>query len=140
MNVDYSVYISNRAREEETYANVFDVIVSHGDWPALQWSRSKTPGDHAIVTFEQTEYVAEYIADKLIDMLDGCEKTFVGIKADNCPEYPVVFWGILMAGYKPFLLDCRHNVQLTEFFLKQTKAVALITKQPCLRPWIKSVP
>ena len=112
---------------EHTYRNLFDVFVCHGQVPALQWSKSKTPGDHAVVTFEDLEYVSEYVADRILERTEGLEKGFIALKVDNCPEWIPTYWGILMAGFKPFLLDARHPLSLTEFFIKQTNAAALIT-------------
>lgn len=125
--IDYSMKCIEEMRQEHSYRHLFEIFTGHGDCPALQWSASKTPGDHAIVTFEQMEYVTEYIADRLTEKLESAEKGFIALKADNCPEWIPIYWGILMAGYKPFLVDYRHSPELTEFFLTQTHSVAMIT-------------
>ena len=114
-----------KMKEELSYRNLFNIFLEHGSRTSLEF---KTDGEIKEIAFNETEFPVKYAADNLIEMLNSCEKGFVGLKVDNCPEWPIIFWGILMAGFKPFLIDYRHNEQLTEFLLKQTAAVALISE------------
>ena len=47
-------------------------------------------------------------AKKLSSILKGKAKdSVVGLKIKNCPEWPHLFWAILMNGYRPLLIDAR---------------------------------
>ena len=51
----------------------------------------------------------------------------IGLKVANCPRWCEIFWAILMAGYKPLLIDAKASKEGTANLLKQTNAIALIT-------------
>lgn len=53
--------------------------------------------------------------------------SFVALQMDNSPYYYVAFWALLMAGYKPVLLDVNAPPALLEHILKQTGATAMVT-------------
>lgn len=113
-----------KMKAELSYCNVFEIFLDHGDHVAMEY---KLDGEVKEITFAETEHPVRYVADQLTKRLEGCGKGFVALKLDNCPEWPILFWGIMMAGFKPFLVDYRHNEQLTQFFLKQVAAVAMLS-------------
>lgn len=51
----------------------------------------------------------------------------VGLKLKNCPDWPRLFWGILMNGYIPFLIDAKLPKENTINLLKESGAKAIIT-------------
>jgi acyl carrier protein len=51
---------------------------------------------------------------------------FVALKLKNCYEWGVLFWAILMAGYKPVLIDAKASRERTEYLLEQSGAAAII--------------
>lgn len=53
----------------------------------------------------------------------GC---FIGFKLKNCHEWGVLFWALLMAGYKPVLIDAKATQERTEYLLSQAGAFALV--------------
>lgn len=56
-------------------------------------------------------------------------KSVVGLKVKNCPEWPLLFWGVLMCGFIPFLIDAKLPKDNTENLLKQSGAAAIITDE-----------
>lgn len=56
-------------------------------------------------------------------------KSIVGLKVKNCPEWPLLFWGLLMCGYIPFLIDAKLAKENTENLLKQSGAAAIISDE-----------
>ncbi|MEI6102009.1 MAG: AMP-binding protein, partial [Eubacteriales bacterium] len=52
---------------------------------------------------------------------------FVGIQLKNCHEWGVIFWAVLMAGFKPVLIDCKASGERTEYLLGQAGAAAVIS-------------
>lgn len=124
--IDYCLQCLDKMEKELSYVNIFDIYCNHGDKPSIQYTLDK---EIKIITYAQFENVVTHIANKLIDKLGDSSKGFVAIKVDNAPEWPGLFWGVLMAGYKPFLIDFRHGAELTQFFIDQAKAVAMITTE-----------
>lgn len=124
--IDYCLQCLDKMEKELSYVNIFDIYCNHGDKPSIQYTLDK---EIKIITYARFENVVTHIADKLIEKLGDSSKGFIAIKVDNAPEWPGLFWGVLMAGYKPFLIDFRHGPELTQFFIDQGKAVALITTE-----------
>ena len=46
------------------------------------------------------------------------ENQFIGLAADNGPEWIILFWAILMSGNKPYLINLRFPVPFTSSILK----------------------
>lgn len=71
-----------------------------------------------------TNMYATGIARKLKDFEEG---NVVVLKHANSPVWPELFWAILMAGFKPLLVDARTSKEGTENLIKQAKAVGIVT-------------
>ena len=59
---------------------------------------------------------------------DENEGRFVALSMENRYQWPVAFWGLLMAGYKPLLLDVNHKAPMVKRFLATSGAVAIVGK------------
>lgn len=85
-----------------------------------------------VVSFKYKHYRSfcfEY-ASKLSESLkEFASDSIVALKLRNCPEWPLLFWGLLMSGYIPFLIDAKLPKENTENLLKQSKAVAIVTQE-----------
>lgn len=109
---------------EHSYKGIFKVYSHHGDMPAVEY---KLDGQIKKLSFTDVELVSGYCADKIREKMNGVQKGFVCFKLANCPEWFEIFWGILMAGFSPFLIDARHDEKLTQYFIDEGGAVAIIT-------------
>lgn len=49
----------------------------------------------------------------------GAAHSYVALEMDNSPEWVTAFWAILMSGNKPYLVNLRYPVSLTESILKR---------------------
>lgn len=67
---------------------------------------------------------ASIIAHDLYQEKKGCP---IVLKLANCPRWGELFWAILMAGYKPLLIDAKTAKEGTQNLIKQAKAIAIIT-------------
>ena len=54
------------------------------------------------------------------------EGRFVALMMENRYHWSVAFWGLLMAGFKPMLLDVNHKEQMVKHLLAASGAVALV--------------
>lgn len=85
--------------------------------------------NHIITYGEYIDKCLNYgrkLSTTLIDIPRG---SFIGLKLPNCPEWGMIFWGLLMSGYCPFVIDRSLNDSETAILLKETKAPAVIVEQ-----------
>lgn len=114
----------DRLEKEKTYRHIFRMFCESEELVSVEYKLNK---EIVKLTFADMEFVSEYCGDKIKELLTGVDKGFVCLKLANCPEWFGIFWGILIAGYKPFLVDARHDAKLTDYFMKESGAVAIIT-------------
>lgn len=55
------------------------------------------------------------------------KNSVVALKLKNCPDWPRLFWGILMNGFVPFLIDAKLPKENTENLLKESQAKGIVT-------------
>jgi long-subunit acyl-CoA synthetase (AMP-forming) len=62
----------------------------------------------------------------------------VGLKLKNCPEWGVIFWAILAAGYCPLLMDAAANTAYDSQVIADSGAVLLIAESDpqAAIPWV----
>ena len=79
----------------------------------------KTYGEHAY-------YLARHLSSAFKDINPGAP---VGLKMRNTPNWPLLFWAILMTGHPVLLIDARLEHANTENLLKQAKAEAIVVNE-----------
>ena len=83
-------------------------------------------------------YCFEY-ASRIATMLNDIpSESVVALKIRNMPDWPLIFWGLLMSGYVPFLIDAKLPKENTEVLLKESGAQAIITQEIITYP-VKSI-
>ncbi|MCL2125116.1 MAG: aminotransferase class I/II-fold pyridoxal phosphate-dependent enzyme [Oscillospiraceae bacterium] len=108
------------------FANLYDIMINTDDKKiAALWLDED--GNELSRTFrefdEDIHAAAALFSDRLGPEKKGC---FVALMMGNCYHWPVAFWGLLMAGYKPVLLDVNHSHQMVKMLTEESGAVALI--------------
>lgn len=56
----------------------------------------------------------------------------IGIYMENSVEWVAAFWGILMAGFRPLLLNTRQDLAITKSIVEEMKPECVITEQEAL--------
>ena len=69
---------------------------------------------------------AKYLDETLKDIE---KNSFVALKLPNSIEWPIIFWSLLMSGYKPLLINSILNKEDTEKLLCDGGASAIITNE-----------
>ena len=68
------------------------------------------------------------MGSRLDEALRGIQKgSVVALKAKNSYKWPLIFWGLLMCGYVPFLMDAKLPKENAEHLLEESKAQAIVT-------------
>lgn len=68
-------------------------------------------------TYRQMDEKIRRVAAGLYARLGAADR-FIALEMDNSPEWVAAFWGILMSGNKPYLVNLRYPDSLTEGILK----------------------
>ncbi|MCR4562112.1 MAG: AMP-binding protein [Bacilli bacterium] len=71
-------------------------------------------------------HLAPHIAGAFKDLAPG---DLVALKIRNSPNWPLVFWAVLMAGFNLLLIDAKLPKENTENLLRQSGAKALIANE-----------
>lgn len=119
------------------FKDMFQAISSHRSKIAAEYIENRLIKQITYAEYEKKTRSAAYqIAGEIGAYRQNC---FVGLKLDNNPYWPVLFWGILMAGYKPLLLDFRLDEPTTRHLLAEAGAAAIIlsTKERLFTDLIK---
>ena len=56
------------------------------------------------------------------------ESRFVGIFLENSCDWVALFWGLLQAGFKPILLNTRHNIQINNDIIRDMDPVFVVSE------------
>ena len=115
-----------RLEQEKTIANLYAIIASSGtERAAVEFLRDGQP---VAWTYADCDRMARAYAVELSRAFPQAIRGMVAIKVDTCPEWTSVFWGILMAGYSPLLLDFTLNEEMTTHLLVQAGALGVVTR------------
>lgn len=108
-----------------TYEGMFKAVCASPKVVAAEYFED---GEIKQITYKQQQDMVETAAKNLYAILDTkISGKFIGLKVDNSPKWPVLFWGILMAGYRPLLIDSRGTDAQTLHVMKQAGANIIIT-------------
>lgn len=110
--------------KEHSFANIFEVIKSYNNLVAFETMKNKKC---VKVTYKQyTNYALQkaFYFKRQFKHLSG--NNYVLLKQPNSVEWCVNFWGLLLAGYNPVLVDNRFTEEEVEYAIKQTNAIAIV--------------
>ncbi len=115
------------SRGETTFSNIFHhVMNSHPE--RLAFIHHEDTGTIREYTYELYNRMSHGCANKLSVLFNNSKKdSVVAIKLKNTPAWCFIFWGLLMSGHRPILIDAKLNKENTENLLKQSKAIGIIT-------------
>ena len=56
------------------------------------------------------------------------DSKFVGIFLENSCDWVALFWGLLQAGFKPILLNTRHNISINNDIINEMDPVFVVSE------------
>lgn len=98
-----------------TFEEIFDANFSHNKYPIVEYSE-----DGKIIKISYQEMKRRIVAFSyyLTNKIDNRRDLYIAINLENSPEWIMAFWGILMSGNKPYLMNLRHPDTLIKRSLK----------------------
>ena len=99
---------------------------SHKKLPAITFMNDK--GKPVSIKYKEYRDRTFEAASRLSQLLKEVPQSgIVALKVKNCPEWPFLFWGLLMGGRIPLLIDAKLPKENTEHLLEQAKAQAIVS-------------
>ncbi|MCL2544731.1 MAG: aminotransferase class I/II-fold pyridoxal phosphate-dependent enzyme [Clostridia bacterium] len=121
-----------RLEKDKSIKNIYAIIASSGsERVAAEFLRD---GETVSWTYADYDRMARAYAAHLRRAFWQAEGGVVGIKADTCPEWPALFWGVMMAGFSPLLLNFMLDEEMTAYLLEQAGAVGIVNNTPQTLP------
>ena len=111
-----------------TFKEIYKTITSSPSHQ-LAFLHHENNGDTKTYRYGQYTRLCESTARKLSVLLADrkIKNGVVGLKVNNSPFWCFLFWGLLMSGYRPLLIDAKLAKENTENLLKSAKAIAIVT-------------
>jgi len=116
------------SKGEYSFKSIFNYFTSSNkDTVALIYRDNETNTDREF-TYDQYKFYVKTFANKLSVLLNNVPKnSVVGLKLDNTPFWCFTFYGLLMAGYRPLLIDYKLEGENTINLLEAANAEAIIS-------------
>ena len=114
--------------KQKSLQNIYEVMMSDSlDTPAGQWLDDS--GNIVSETFhdmkQNVEIMAEFFTKKLGGSLVGC---FIGLAMENSILWQICFWALLMAGYKPVLIDLNQKEEMLDYIIECAGLKSIVGK------------
>jgi len=124
----YNKALFELEKSDLTFRAIFEIVFSFGGNVFLEYQKD---GMIAKITYAQCRAYIQDAAGVLSGLLGVQNRgRFVGIKLENSPEWIVAFWALLMAGYRPLLVNTRAPQADIDAVLKSADAAAVISDSP----------
>ena len=117
---------SSLLQKDMSLRGYFEIVCQEQDLKAAIWleqeeERHYTYGDLYLRAFACAEYIMETGF--------GTAGGWAGLAVDTCPDWPVLFFGMLIAGRQPVLIDPSLEDGAILHLLRQSGATALISRR-----------
>jgi len=118
-------------QSDKTLRSLYEIMIStNATKDAAFWIDNE--GAECKRTYQQFDEDIRAAAQLLRSRIgEENEGRFVALMMENCYQWTVAFWGLLMSGYKPVLLDVNHKEPMIRHLLNASGAIALVgTENP----------
>ncbi len=116
-----------KLKDNFSFKSLFDIATEEPDLIASEYLEGDTVRK---ISYGKYKIESERYAASLADRLSGLNRgAFVAIHLDNSPQWPYFFWGLVMSGYNPVMLDFRAPLENIRKLLSESGAVAIITEE-----------
>ncbi len=111
-----------------TFKDIFNLEYKEGEKTYLRY---RDKGEMKSLSYKATQGLIYSKAHEISETLKDINKgEFVVLKLDNCPEWIISFWAILIAGYKPFLMNTRLHDEYNLKIISHLSSKAIISDKP----------
>jgi long-subunit acyl-CoA synthetase (AMP-forming) len=121
---EYETNLSVLEDSPKNFQSIYKIIMNN-DSIACEFLE-----DGQIVKWTYQDYNRKIVkaASKLSGLCANIDQnSYIALKMPNSPLWPVLFWSILMSGYKPLLVDAALREEGTAYLMRQAGAKMLLT-------------
>lgn len=113
---------------EKTFRDIFNISFSLFKDNVLFYQCGLIHKDP--VTYGEAKKNVEMAAKNIASHFKSAEKnSFIGIYLENSPEWIYSFYGILMAGYRPYLVNTRNELNVNQKIFNELSVNCFISKK-----------
>ncbi len=116
--------VTRRLRADKRLETLFSVIRSYEDETAARWLENDR---ECSFSYSDLCIRADSCAAALREQFPG--EGWIGLSADTCPQWPIVFWAILRSGHNALLLDAAAPDSLLQSLMEEAGCSILISKK-----------
>lgn len=128
MSVSYK-NIQELKESSRNFKSIFDIMMNNQGY-ACEFTEQ---GEITKWTYSDYKNRIIKAAAKLSSFCSDIEKgSYIALKMPNSPWWPIMFWAILMNGYRPLLVDATLGEDKTSYLIQQSGAKMIITKEVSL--------
>ena len=117
--------VTERLRADRKLSTLFSVMQGYGETAAARWA--DRDGEH-VMTFAELAVRADDCAARLHSLAP--EGGWIGISVDTCPEWPILFWGIMRSGHNALLLDASAPDSMIQSLVEEAGCRILVGRKP----------
>ncbi|MDP4090231.1 MAG: aminotransferase class I/II-fold pyridoxal phosphate-dependent enzyme [Bacillota bacterium] len=117
--------IDTLKKSSKDFRNIFEIMMDN-DGAACEFQEM---GQIVKWTYSDYKNKINKSAARLAKLTSEISRdSYIALKMANSPWWPIMFWAIMMAGYKPLLVDASLNEEMTAYLMKQSGAKMIISK------------
>lgn len=125
----YWIKALNALRDSDrTFSAIYSVVFSFNENVFFEWSAD---GRIRSMTYRECQSLIESGAKRIAEALEGlAPNRFVALSLENSPSWVIAFWAILMAGFRPLLVNTRLGHEQNARLLDMAKVAAVVSDKP----------
>lgn len=108
------------------FEDIYNIVFSYKDNVMAEYNTSMGPQS---VTYKEAQENIERISVVLMKEYGTGE--FIGLYAENCAQWIVLFWAILRSGNKPYLVNLRQPLSFSKGILDTLCVKLVLCKDTC---------
>ncbi|MCL2210844.1 MAG: AMP-binding protein [Treponema sp.] len=116
--------ISAILKSDKTLKDVYSVIFSHSNFIAYE---KLVDYEINAVTYAAYDLEIKAFAAYIKHTYPNAASEYIGIDLGNTPNFLIAFWGVLMSGNKPYLINSFYTLELRIKLLKKLNVKLVIT-------------
>ncbi|MDR3264163.1 MAG: AMP-binding protein [Clostridiales bacterium] len=111
-------------KTDKTFKDIYNVMLSHRDLIAYE---RLVDFELEAVTYERQDLDIRAFAAYIRSTYPHAANEYIGIDLANSPSYLMAFWGVLMSGNKPYLINSFYPAKLKLSLVKRLDIKLVIT-------------
>ena len=117
--------VTDRLRTDKSLNTLFSVMRDYDQEIAARWMDRE---EERSMTFAELASRADRCAACLYSLAP--EDSWIAISVDTCPEWPVLFWGIMRSGHNALLLDASAPDSMIQGLMEEAGCRIIICRKP----------